>query len=189
MTLLLTEIRDLAYRFVPGAAADERLYGYGARSWWPAHEIGHFLVATHAECRQYMFGLDDYTRESYTDESPKFHYVISKEIAAISISQRMLRRSGHVALADEEIQYTDTGALECSFECWCKRAVITLLRANKIVRLPTTFRGMETLLVRKAHDAGTTYYSSRRAAEGLAPSRRAAEGLAPSRRAAEGLRQ
>ena len=166
MTLLLTEIRDLAYRFVPGTAADERLYGYGARSWWPAHEIGHFLVATPAECRQYLFGLDI---ESRNIESRNFHYVIVREIAAISISQRMLRRSGHAALADEEIQYTDTDALECSFERWCKRSVTTLLRANKVVQLPTTCRGMEVLLARKARDAGTRAYPSRRAAEGLNP--------------------
>ena len=163
MTLRLTEIRDLAYRFVPTTAADRRLYDSGPRSWWPAHEIGHFLVATPAECRQSLFGLDDLIDARH--ESPEFHYVTAKEIAATSISQRLLRRSGHVPLADEEIQYTDENTLECSFEYWCKRTVSSLLRANKVVRLPTTFGGMEALLTRKARDAGTKYYPSRSAAE------------------------
>ena len=97
-------------------------------------------------------------------QSPQFHYVIAKEIAAISISQRLLRRSGHVTLADEEIQYTDENTLECSFEHWCKRAVRKLLHANKATRLPTSRGGMEALLARKARLVETTFYPSRRAA-------------------------
>lgn len=157
--LRLAEIRDLAYRFVPGAAADGRLYAYGPRSWWPAHEIGHFLVATADECRQAKFGLDNWARFAGT----RYHYVVSREIAAISISQRLLRRSGHTSLADEEIQHTDEDTLECTFERWCKRLVERLLRANRVARLPTSSGGMEALLTRKAREVGTPFYRSRRA--------------------------
>lgn len=132
MTLRLAEIRDLAYRFVPGTAADRRLYDCGPRSWWPAHEIGHFLVATCVECRQPLFGLDLYM-QNLVDlymKTPRYHYVIAREIAATSISQRLLRRSGHTALANEEIQYTDEDTLERSFERWCKRSVEKLLTAT-----------------------------------------------------------
>lgn len=160
MSLSLAEIHDLAHRFVPRAAADERLYRYGAQSWWPAHEIGHFLVATKAECRQYMFGLD-----IEAQPSRRYLHAIAKEIAAISISQRMLRRSGHVELADEEIQYTDENTLECTFERWCKRSVDKLLRTHRLVRLPATFTSMEVLLARKAHAVGTTPHPSQHAAE------------------------
>jgi hypothetical protein len=164
VTLRLAEIRDLAYRFVPGVAADPRLYDIGARayhSWWPAHEIGHFLVATHDECRQLLFGLDfDYRVSRHR------RYAIMKELAATSISQRILRRSGHTSLADEEICYTDTDTLECSFEPWCKRACRKLLREHRLVHLPTTADRLERLLVRKAAEVGTTPYPSRRAAEG-----------------------
>lgn len=163
MTISLVEIRDLAYRFVPGAAADSRLYQYGPRSWWPAHEIGHFLVATRHECRQYMFGIDGYESASCTPK--RYRYVVTKELAAITVSQRMLRRSGHIVLADEEIEYTDMDTLDCSFDAWCKGAVNKLLRAHRIVRLPTTFGGMEALLTRKAHKVGTTFYPTRQAAE------------------------
>lgn len=163
MTLQLAEIRDLAYRFVPGAAADSRLYEYGARSWWPAHEIGHFLVATRHECGQHMFGIDSYEGSRCTPK--RYRYVVAKELAAISVSQRMLRRSGHTALADEEIEYTDMDTLDCSFEPWCKRAVNKMLRDHRIVRLPATFKTMEALLTRKAREAGTSHYPSRRAAE------------------------
>jgi hypothetical protein len=167
VTLRLTDIRDLAYRFVPPKAADERLYHSGYRSWWPAHEIGHFLVATRAECRTYMFGLDVETN-FYTDRSahvsPKARYVISRELAAISISQRLLHRLGHHALANEEIQYTDERTLDCARDPWCKKTVERLLRANHVARLPTTLQGLESALARKAREVGTRSYPTRRAA-------------------------
>ena len=158
MTLRLAEIWDLAYRFVPSAAVDRRLCANDSRSWWPAHEIGHFLVATPAECRAPRFGIDTYAASEST-----FRYVIAKEIAATSISQRLLRRSGHAALADEEIQYTDEATLECSFERWCKRSVERLLSTHKVMRLPATRQGLEALLARKTREVGTTYYPVRRA--------------------------
>ena len=166
MTLRLAEIKDLAHRFVPTTAADWRLYEHSARSWWPAHEIGHFLVATRDECRQSLFDLDLYMSDlnRYT-RAPKYRYVIAREIAATSISQRLLRRSDHTALADQEIQYTDEATLECTFERWCKRSVEKLLRENQAHRLPTTSQGLEALLMRKAQAVGTTYYASRRAAK------------------------
>ena len=156
MTLRLAEIWKLAHRFVPTIAADRRLSDSGPTSWWPAHEIGHFLIATPAECRESRFGLDTYAASEAT-----LRYVIAKEIAATSISQRLLRRSGYGSLADEEIQYTDETTLECTFERWCKRSVDKLLRANKVVRLPTTRQGLEALLARKAHKVGTTLCARR----------------------------
>lgn len=143
-------MHSLAKRFVPAAAADRRLYDSGAKSWWPAHEIGHFLVATAAECREPMFGIDTFA----TAGSAAYRYVIAKEIAATSISQRLLRRSGHHDLADDEIQYTDENTIECWFERWCKRSVHALLRKNRVTRLPATAAGMERLLARKIHEVG-----------------------------------
>jgi hypothetical protein len=165
--LRLTEIRDLAHRFVPGEAADMRLYEAGSRSWWPAHEIGHFLVATRHECRQYMFGIDD---ASPLRTSERYRYVIAKENAATSISQRLLRRSGHTHLADEEIAYTDEDTLECGHEHWCRHMVDELLRAHRAARLPATHEGLEALLARKAREVGTPFYPSRRAAHRAARS-------------------
>lgn len=163
MTLALTEIRDLACRYVPAAAADRRLYTHDDQ-WWPAHEIGHFLIATPAECHQPQFGIDTYD-PAMTQESPLYRYVVVRELAAISISQRLLRRSGHKAIADEEIQYTDEDTLECSFDRQFKRSVEKLLHANKVTRLPTSQQRLEVLLARKAREVGTTVYPSRRAAE------------------------
>jgi hypothetical protein len=162
----LSEIRDLAYRYVPGAAADSRLYDrdYGARSWWPAHEIGHFLVATAVECRQRLYGLDDYTKDACTIS--QYRYVVTKELAATAISQKLLRRSGHGALADDEIKYTDEDTLDCSFESWYRRSVRGLLRSNRVARLPTTRDGVEALLTRKARAVGTKIFATRKAAEG-----------------------
>ena len=148
MTLRLAEIWDLARRFVPEAAADRRLRESGPRSWWPAHEIGHFLVATPVECREPRFGIDTHAETDTT----VFRYVVAKEIAATSISQRLLRAAGHAAIADEEIQYTDEATLECSFEHWCRRRVERLLRANKVVRLPRTRDGLARLLARKERE-------------------------------------
>jgi len=151
MTLRLADIHDLAQRFVPKAAADRRLYESGPSSWWPAHEIGHFLVATRAECREPKFGIDSCADHG----SSTYRYVITKEIAATSISQRLLRRSGHSDLADDEIQYTDEITLECSFERWCRRSVRALLHKNRITRLPASPAGMERLLARKAHEVAS----------------------------------
>lgn len=158
MKLLLSDIHDLAWRYVPAKAADDRLYTSGYRSWWPAHEIGHFLVATATECQQYMFGIDGYELPGCTPR--RYRYLVTREIAATSISQRLLRHSWHAALADEEIQYTSEDTLECSFERWCKRTVKVLLRANKTARLPTTRGGLETLLARKAREVGTAPYAT-----------------------------
>lgn len=150
MTLSLAELYDLAFRFVPVAAVDRRLYLYDDQ-WWPAHEIGHFLVATPKECRQAKFGIDTCAKFP----SPLYRYVVIREIAATTISQRLLRRSGHKVIADDEIQYTDEGTLDCSFERWCKRSVAALLRANNAARLPRSYRRLEALLARKAHKVGT----------------------------------
>lgn len=157
----LAQIRDLAWRFVPAEAADSRLFEYTTtRSFWPAHEIGHFLVATRAECRAYRFDLDGTVRTG----TAKYRYVIAREIAAMSISQRLLRRAGHGTVADEEIEYTDETTLECPYERWCKHEVAKLLRANHAQRLPTTFEGLELLLSRKARAVQTKPYASRKAA-------------------------
>lgn len=163
MTLRLTEIHDLAQRFVPHVAADKRLFTYGHRSWWPAHEIGHFLIATAPECRRPKFGIGVDSDERSLG-TRLYRYIIAREIAATSISQRLLRRSGHKVLADEEIQYTAEDTLECSYESWCKRAVQKLLCAHKALRLPTTRRGLEARLLQKARAMRTPSYSSRRGA-------------------------
>lgn len=165
-TLRLTEICDLAHRFVPSAAVDERLHMYGHRSWWPAHEIGHFLVATRSECRKRMFNLDLAIGLDHVVGRGSYHYAIAKEIAAISVSQRLLRRAGHAKLANEEIEFTDEDTLDCSHETWCKRAVRALLRKHRIKRLPTTFKGLEALLTRKAAEVETKTHASRQAAVG-----------------------
>jgi hypothetical protein len=164
VTLRLAEIRDLAYRFVPPAAADERMYQDSARAWWGAHEIGHFLVATAAECRSFQFGLE-FVMERRLHRK-RYRYTIAKEMAATSISQRLLRRAGHTRLADDEIQYTDECVLDCVHEPWGKHAVTSLFRTHRVQRLPTTARGLERLLTRKAREVGTKFYTSRRAAEG-----------------------
>lgn len=160
MTLRLAEIHALAHRFVPHVAADKRLFTNSHRSWWPAHEIGHFLVATAEECRQHQFGIDGGTSLSGTK---RYRYVIARELAATSISQRLLRRSGHKSLADEEIQYTAEDTLECAFESWCRRSVQKLLRTNKASRLPTTRVGLEVRLMHKACAVGTASPPSNRA--------------------------
>ena len=156
----LSQIRDLAYRFVPVEAADARLFDTTCRSFWPAHEIGHFLVATDFECRSSRFNLDNTVRTG----TAKYRYVIAREIAAMSISQRLLRRAGHGKIADEEIEYTEEKTLECSYERWCKHEVAKLLRTNHAHRLPTTFDGLELLLSRKARTVKTAPYPSRKAA-------------------------
>lgn len=159
--MTLTEIHDFAWRFVPPAAVDERLYTEGERSWWPAHEIGHFLIATTRECRQRLFGLDTDVTYFYPTLKPRIRYVIIRELAAMSISQRILRRAGHVTWADQEIQYTDETTLHYAIEPWCRRAVRRLLSAHQVRRLPASSTGIEALLTRKARAVGTSFYRTR----------------------------
>jgi len=168
MTLGLVQLRELAFRFVPPAAADERLYTSGKDSWWPAHELGHFLIATAEECRQIGFGIDDEPAHEPRFESPRWRYVMSREVAAMSVSQRLLRRSGHTKIANSESFYTDEWVTEVSIhESWCRLAVRDLLRSNRAHRLPTTVAGMESLLVRKAMEVGTKFYVSMNDALGV----------------------
>lgn len=154
MTRRLIQLRDLAHRYVPRTATDPRLYTYGSYSWWPAHEIGHFLVATTEECHQPLFGIEDYSA------AVEYRYAIVREIAATSISQRLLRRSGNTALADEEIEYSDHNILEHASEGWCRSAVQRLLRKNKVVRLPTDYADLKALLARKATSINVTSVTS-----------------------------
>lgn len=149
MTLRLAEIHALACRFVPEDAASWHLYHEGARSWWPAHEIGHFLIATRRECRQLEFGL-----ASSHGTRLSWRYRSTRELAATSISQRLLRHAGHTRLADEEIQYTCPDTLTLASRRWYKDAIRALLTEHRVMRLPTTGEGLEKLLKRKAHAVG-----------------------------------
>lgn len=148
--LSLANLKKLAVRYVPSIAADARMHE-NARSWWPAHELGHFLVASADECLRDRFGLE------YFDEVPisnkhaiaSWRHALASEVAAMSISQRLLRRAGHIKLADEEIKYTDETTIDSSFELWCQRATRRLLAFHHVTRLPTTYAGLERMLVRK----------------------------------------
>jgi hypothetical protein len=148
VTLRLRDIHRLAVRYVPTVAADHRLFDHAARSWWPAHEIGHFLVATSAECREHKFGIG-IDAEAGT---AAHRYIVAKEIAAMSISQRLLRGAGHAEIADEEVQFTDEWTLECSFEHWCRRSVAKMMQDNRTRRLPKTVTGLAGLLARKTRE-------------------------------------
>lgn len=181
MSLTLVQLHELAWRFVPAAAADDRLYMMGPRSWWPAHEIGHFLVASSAECCDPWFGIDidltlsalgieigehgyDVRRLCQSPKAAAIRYIIVREIGATKISQRLLRRAGHLQLAEEEIQHTDEGTLECSFEPWCKSALKKLLLRHRVSRLPVTYDGLEATLTRRARETQTIPHTSLRAA-------------------------
>jgi hypothetical protein len=115
------------------------------------------LIATYDECRASQFDLDRGTPDCC-------FYEVTHELAAMSISQRLLRRAGHVKLADDEIDYTDIETCEASREPKYKRAVAKLLRDNRALSLPSTFARLEVRLMRKAHTVDTYFYPSRRAA-------------------------
>lgn len=143
MPIRLAEIHALACRFVPQKAASWHLYEEGARSWWPAHEIGHFLIATRHECQRPEFGLSSFRGRPWP-------YRAVRELAAMSISQRLLRHSGHTRFADEEIQHTSPDTLKLTREDWYARATRALLHKHHLTRLPTTHTGLERLLLRKS---------------------------------------
>lgn len=162
MPITLSELLELAFRFVPVKAADYRVYRSGPHSWWPAHEMGHFLVASPRECRMPLFGLE----YAPSQGKRRLDYITAKELAATSISQRLLRQSGYFVLANDEIEYTSEDTLEWGLDAEGKRLVSKYLKTYRARRLPTTFKGLEALLKRKAKAVGTPFYASRAMAEG-----------------------
>lgn len=142
------DLLELAQRYVPRVALNHHQTGLNdANCWWPAHELGHLLVATPRERRRPMFGLKVVGGIDHDDLIVSEHYAMRLEIAAMNISGRLLRCAGRPDLADEEIQLTDEDTVEWS---WSHRGCVRrTLKARRLLRLPRTRSALETMIERR----------------------------------------
>lgn len=101
----LDDLSKLMSRYVPRVARHPRS-SYARAKWWPAHEIGHMLIANRKDMSMRMFGLDAWESDRYTN-----HYVLCIELAAIDISRRLLLACGRPDLVKKERDCTDDGTL------------------------------------------------------------------------------
>lgn len=110
-----------------------------SKEWWPAHELGHAVVASACEFRFQFFGIaDGDSLYPWPDHYPRTseNYRRSMELAAMSVSKRLLEAAGEAALADEELQGTDETTLE-----WEDRGMVRrILRRRDAINIPTTSR-------------------------------------------------
>lgn len=110
-------------------------------AWWPAHEIGHLLVATKAEIGRPLFGLDDADHDGLTYRRRR--YLRTMECAAMTISARLLIAVGRIDLAGDEYDGTD----QYTITWWSTHLRdVTALLAARCPRVPRERGRLEALL-------------------------------------------
>lgn len=82
-------------------------------AWWPAHELGHLLIATRREIGKPMFGIDDSDALGYPLKlsSRRHTYLLTMECAAMTISAQLLTAAGRADLAAIEYDGTDRSTI------------------------------------------------------------------------------
>ena len=149
--LILGDIRVLYQRYVPDASRHPGAREVGGPRWWPAHEIGHLLTVPHRNIGMPMFGLDN-EGASY-EETERF---LAYELAAMSISRRLLTACGHPELFYHpkigELEASDYDVVHFGSRSYAQR----LLRRRQLLRLPRTRAGLEVLCQRALAGTPTT---------------------------------
>ena len=133
----LADVRKLMIRYVPRVARHPRST-YASAKWWPAHEIGHMLIAERKDMSKRMFGVDDWNDE----EGYSKHYRLCIELAAMDISKRLLCTCGRADLAKKERDGTDEDTLSYRDRGGAK----AILRRHHALKLPRTREGLELRL-------------------------------------------
>lgn len=141
--LTLKHLTTLCACYVPRVARSAGFkFDRRRASFWPAHEIGHLLTTEPWRHKTELFGLD-------IDSSTSWHESACRELAAMSVSRRLLAIVGRDDLYRMELRYTDSDTLNHSDRGRVKQ----LLRRFKVQRLPTTFEGLERLLKERTQHA------------------------------------
>jgi hypothetical protein len=132
----LDDLRDLCKRYVPaGSRHPDSLPGL-YETWWWAHEIGHLLTVPLAQIGQPMFGMD--TEVLIDRDMCDEHELRCRELAAMSVSWRLMTAAGRRDLAKQEFE--DTDFMTASWDD--KGRVEEILREHKCLRLPRDRRGL-----------------------------------------------
>lgn len=136
--LTLSDIRALYERYVPQSSrhSGARL---GFSLWWPAHEIGHLLTVPRRNIGMPLFGLDNAGATSQETACAQAY-----ELAAMSISRRLLAACDRPDLFCDELEASDYDVMHFGSHNRARR----LLRKRRLLRLPRTRSGLETLCQR-----------------------------------------
>lgn len=125
--MTLRDLRDLCDRYVPAESRHPNSMPVVCEKWWYAHEIGHLLTVTLAQIGQVMFGMDV---EVLIDQDE--HELRCRELAAMSVSRRLLTAAGRRDLTEQEVEDTDYRTT-----AWGdKGRVEEILRAHHCLKLP-----------------------------------------------------
>jgi hypothetical protein len=143
--LTLSDIRALYERYVPQASRHSGAR-VGFSLWWPAHEIGHLLTIPRRNIGMSLFGLDNAGADSQETERSQVY-----ELAAMSISRRLLTACGRPDLFRDELEATDDDVMHFGSRSRARR----LLRKRRLLRLPHTRSGLEILCQRALAPAST----------------------------------
>lgn len=147
----LCDLKELCDLYVPKASRHDRSFDVGCPKWWPAHELGHLLVAAPNEIGVPMFGLYD------ADDKPgglldveiteaRRRYMLSVECAAMTLSERLLINVGYLELAMAESEDTDYDTMT-----WWDdhRPLVADFVRSRCPRLPRNRDRLERLLQRR----------------------------------------
>jgi hypothetical protein len=140
--MTLRDLYVLYRRYVP-VESRHRNAGDGAL-WWPAHELGHLLTVPSNTIGLPMFGLDD-------DADPDALNVPERrcrELAAMSVSRRLLVACDRRDLADQEANDTDHDTTEYAWEDHAKRRIPEILREHGCLRISRSREALEAKLRR-----------------------------------------
>lgn len=147
--MTLTEIYELARDYIPTTCRKKVEYTQ-IWTYWPAHEIGHFLVANKAEIKREEYGLD---RSSTTRAQ---NHAVAHELAAMHVSWHLLMRVSP-RLARSEVEETDEYTLDQRYDKQIVALRDALIRRAGIKIVPTRKESLRRLLQRKRHALGLRF--------------------------------
>lgn len=161
--LSLRSLYVLYRRYVPIDSRHYNAWPGDGSQWWPAHEIGHLLTVPLEAIGLSMFGLD----EEADPDSLNVFTRVCYELAAMSISRRLLTAIGCVAIVKQELEDTDSNTLSALNNKRTRRRVERILREHHCLRLPTTVESLEKKLAariaqKRAKDAHARQVSRRK---------------------------
>jgi hypothetical protein len=139
MRLTIDDIFELYLRYVPESSrhdnADEE-----ADSWWPAHELGHLLTVPPRQIGLPWFGLPVELGPYEPGADRSYAY----ELAAMSVSRRLLEAARRPKLFDSELENSNLVVIHYGSRASARR----ILRRRGVLRLPRDRVRLETMVRR-----------------------------------------
>lgn len=139
--LRLDDLLALCRAYVPRKSRHGASYTRHSKGqWWPAHELGHLLTVPREAIGLPLFGMN--TDVPYSD--PSFAVQAAYELAAMSVSRRLLTTVGRPDLFEIESEGSDYEVMHYG----SYRRAKTILRKTRTLRIPRTVRALERRLER-----------------------------------------